>query len=71
MLYTKKIIIFLIVIIMITFLIECSNDKDNDDIEWELVWQDNFDGIAGESPDSTKWNYTDRKIFLWMVRVIL
>jgi len=24
---------------------------------WQLVWQDEFDGLDGQSPDSTKWTY--------------
>lgn len=24
---------------------------------WDLVWQDEFDGVAGTRPDSTKWRY--------------
>lgn len=22
---------------------------------WQLVWSDDFDGAAGESPDASKW----------------
>jgi beta-glucanase (GH16 family) len=24
---------------------------------WELVWSDDFDGLAGTAPDATKWDY--------------
>jgi beta-glucanase (GH16 family) len=34
-------------------------DDDNGIVKrnWQLVWEDDFDGIAGESPDSAKWTY--------------
>lgn len=34
-------------------------DDDNGIVQrnWQLVWEDDFDGIAGESPDSAKWTY--------------
>src|ERR1700758_3427394 len=25
--------------------------------DWQLVWSDEFDGLAGSLPDSTKWTY--------------
>lgn len=34
-------------------------DDGNDIVQrnWQLVWEDDFDGLAGESPDSAKWTY--------------
>ena len=26
-------------------------------MEWSLIWQDEFDGLAGQRPDPTKWGY--------------
>ena len=37
-----------------------SCDDENEIIEdrnWQLVWQDEFDGPAGQSPDGAKWNF--------------
>ncbi len=34
----------------------CDSDS-NADPEWELVWQDEFDGPANQSPDPAKWDY--------------
>ena len=35
----------------------CDNDDDILDREWQLVWQDEFDGSAGQSVDESKWTY--------------
>jgi beta-glucanase (GH16 family) len=36
----------------------CSdNPTDSDSLEWQLVWEDEFDGPAGQSPDPTKWGF--------------
>lgn len=34
-------------------------DDDNGIVKrkWQLVWEDDFNGLAGESPDSAKWTY--------------
>ncbi len=34
-------------------------DDDNTIVKrnWQLVWEDNFDGPAGQSPDAAKWTY--------------
>ena len=42
---------------LFTFL-SCQDDG-NDIVQrnWQLVWEDDFDGITGESPDSAKWTY--------------
>ena len=36
---------------------QCSSDSEPDDPSWELIWQDEFDGPAGQSPDSSKWMF--------------
>lgn len=49
--------IFLPAIILFSF---CSCQDSNNaipDRNYQLVWEDNFDGIEGESPDSTKWAF--------------
>ncbi len=30
---------------------------ENDPQEWTMIWSDEFDGAAGELPDSSKWTY--------------
>ena len=48
----------LLLFIPLFFLIGClENDDAIFDRKWDLVWQDEFDGPAGQSPDSTKWTY--------------
>jgi len=33
-------------------------DRDDEEVlEWQLVWQDEFDGPEGQLPDSTKWRF--------------
>lgn len=31
--------------------------KDPTGVKWELAWQDEFDGPAGQSPDSARWGF--------------
>jgi beta-glucanase (GH16 family) len=35
----------------------CSDDNGNAQRNWQLVWQDEFDGLTGESPNPTNWRY--------------
>jgi len=36
----------------------CTGDRSNEALdEWTLVWQDEFEGPAGQSPDATKWKF--------------
>ncbi|MEM1319254.1 MAG: glycoside hydrolase family 16 protein [Bacteroidota bacterium] len=35
----------------------CENDNQIEERSWQLVWEDEFDGPAGQSPDSAKWTY--------------
>ncbi len=35
----------------------CSDNPASSERRWELAWSDEFDGAAGERPDSTKWGY--------------
>ena len=35
----------------------CSDTSGPEERNWQLVWQDEFDGPAGQSPDSTRWTY--------------
>lgn len=38
-----------------TTLMGCRRNPTSD--EWTLVWQDEFDGPAGQSPDPSRWNF--------------
>lgn len=35
----------------------CDNSNEPEIPNWQLVWQDEFEGTAGELPDSLKWTY--------------
>lgn len=36
----------------------CEHDEtDAEPLEWGLVWSDEFDGPAGQSPDAAKWSF--------------
>lgn len=36
---------------------EADNEQKIDSKNWELVWNDEFEGAAGALPDATKWTY--------------
>jgi beta-glucanase (GH16 family) len=44
-------------IIFLLSLISCEDTAGPEDREWELVWQDEFEGTAGQSPDTVNWTY--------------
>ena len=35
----------------------CSSSTGPDETNWQLVWEDNFDGPANQLPDSTRWGF--------------
>lgn len=37
--------------------IDPTDPPDSTDINWQLVWWDEFGGPAGQSPDAAKWDY--------------
>lgn len=43
-----------LVLIAMALSFGCSDDED---LEYVLVWSDEFDGAAGESPDPAKWTF--------------
>lgn len=54
----KKHILILLVCLPILLLVpSCDNPLDPEVPNWQLVWQDEFEGLAGKKPDSTKWTY--------------
>jgi len=50
-----RILISLAVIIFI--FAGCTDSTGPEQRNWQLVWQDEFDGPAGQSPDSANWTY--------------
>jgi len=46
-----------ILIASIVLLSGCDQENTLEERTWQLVWEDNFDGAAGVSPDSSKWVY--------------
>ncbi|MCH8547432.1 MAG: glycoside hydrolase family 16 protein [Balneolaceae bacterium] len=51
---------FQFVLILLTtaiYISACGTDSGSDANEWELVWSDEFEGEAGESPNSDYWTY--------------
>jgi beta-glucanase (GH16 family) len=51
-----NLIVLVCALILITIQ-SCDNPLDPPVPNWQLVWQDEFVGSAGLSPDSTKWTY--------------
>ena len=39
------------------FTCSCDNDKEVFNRSWRIVWQDEFDGPAGQLPDQAKWTF--------------
>jgi beta-glucanase (GH16 family) len=37
--------------------VACEDSTGPEERNWQLVWQDEFDGPAGQSPDSANWTY--------------
>lgn len=37
--------------------ISCNDDNEIKPRNWQLVWEDEFEGPAGQLPDATKWNF--------------
>ncbi len=55
-----KNILFAITFLGATMLLSgCDVDAEQTlpDRSWELVWSDEFNGVAGSAPDATKWTY--------------
>jgi len=53
---TKMILLSLMVLTMILFT-HCSNNSEPEEKTWQIIWQDEFEGPQGQSPDSTRWTY--------------
>ncbi len=53
--YERLTLTLLIVMLMNTT--GCTTPTGTDGDTWELAWQDEFDGDAGQLPDASKWGY--------------
>ena len=55
--HNNHIFLIIILFVILLFVPSCDNPLDPEVPNWQLVWQDEFDGPAGQSPDSLKWTY--------------
>lgn len=53
----KNILILLICVPIFLLVSSCNNPLEPEVPSWQLVWQDEFEGLANQKPDSTKWTY--------------
>jgi beta-glucanase (GH16 family) len=53
---TVRISALSLLIMLLPFCIDCNNSTEPP-THSQLVWQDEFNGPAGQSPDSTRWGY--------------
>lgn len=51
----KALLSLLLLLPFLTF--SSCDDNAIESPEWQLVWKDEFDGPAGQSPDASKWTY--------------
>ena len=49
--------VFLFLSLLLVFAACMDDDNEIKERTWELVWEDEFEGTAGQSPDETKWTY--------------
>lgn len=57
--WNHSIVINSVLLVLFSFAFWSCQDDDNAIIErkYQLVWEDNFAGAAGEAPDATKWKH--------------
>lgn len=55
--YVKIILILFVYAAVVITIPSCDTSTEPDIPNYQLVWQDEFDGPAGQSPDSTNWTY--------------
>ncbi len=53
----KQIFLISILFVILLFVPSCNNPLDPEVPNWQLVWQDEFDGPVGQRPDPAKWTY--------------
>jgi beta-glucanase (GH16 family) len=55
--YNKSILIKSILFSALLFTLwSCNDDNELEVRDWQLVWEEEFEGPAGQLPDATKWN---------------
>lgn len=47
----------LILAVQLVCISGCSSNSEPDEPNWQIIWQDEFEGPFSQSPDSTKWVY--------------
>jgi beta-glucanase (GH16 family) len=55
--YLNITLLFLVCFIILFMVPSCDTSTEPDIPNYQLVWQDEFNGSAGQSPDSTKWTF--------------
>lgn len=50
-------LIFIILSVLVIGVWSCDDDNGITERSWQLVWEDEFDGTAGQAPDAAKWTY--------------
>lgn len=55
--YNEQIVMIIVFALILFFIPSCDNPLDPEVPSWQLVWQDEFDGSAGDSPDAANWTY--------------
>lgn len=54
----KNVCTALLFTITITFVFDaCQSTSNSNETKWQIVWQDEFDGVTKQRLDSTKWGY--------------
>jgi beta-glucanase (GH16 family) len=53
----KHILTSLVIVIIFVGIPSCDNPLDPEVPNWQLVWQDEFDGPANQAPDPANWNF--------------
>lgn len=49
---------YLILVSFVLFnVIACTDDNEIPQRNWQIVWQDEFEGPMGQAPDASKWTY--------------
>jgi len=55
--YLKHTLLFLVYSFILLIVPSCDNSLEPEVPNYQLVWQDEFDGPQGQNPDSTKWAF--------------
>ena len=50
----KCVLVLLVTAFLLASIIGCSKEEE---MSWRLVWEDDFEGLAGQLPDSTRWRF--------------